>query len=84
MAYSKGLVFSIDSSASLLPCNLSILSTRHSEKGRGEANKFANKFAVIHKHLANSGVFGSSSSKHLSHGEDRSSYLTQVSVFHFA
>ena len=72
MAYGKGPEISIDCSASLLPCNLSIISTRNSE------NEEVVKFAVVHNHLANSGVIGSSISKHLSHGKDSSSFLTQV------
>lgn len=78
MAYVRGAASSIDSSASLMPCNLSVLWPKD---GSGEAT-----FTVIHKHFAIIGELGSSSSNQklvsLVSLEDKnpSSYLTQVSA----
>ena len=76
MAYQRGPVYSTDSSASLLPGNLSVY--------KGDTQDEVN-FAVIHKHLAIVGQLGSSDSfTQLCHGKlvdkDPTSYLTQVII----
>ena len=77
MAYTRGAATSVDSSVSLVPCNLSVLWPKDGSK---EA-----MFSVIHKHFAIIGELGSSSStqKLVSFAglEDKnpSSCLTQVS-----
>ena len=83
MAYVKGPVTSIESSASPIPCNLSVLANGHGpkeEEGGAEA-----MFGVIHKHIVTVGHFGSASGEQklitLGKLEDKNpaSYLTQVS-----
>lgn len=89
MAYVKGPTTFIDSSASLLPCNLSIL-TGGSSGEENAAGESAALFGVIHKQFVTVGHFGSqcSAQQLVSCGklEDKSpsAYLTQVSGCHTA
>lgn len=81
MAYVRGPVTSIDSSPTLIPCNLSVLEAGAAEgKDAGEESAV---FGVIHKHFATTGQFGSSAHKLVSYGKleekSPSAYLTQVS-----
>ena len=83
MAYVKGPVTPVDSSPSLIPCNLSVL-TSASSGGPGAEGEGA-MFGVIYKHFVTVGHFGSScgDQKLVCMGklEDKNPalYLTQVS-----
>ena len=78
MAYVQGTATSLESSASLLPCNLSVLA---SDGQNPEAEPL---FSVIHKHIAVVGRLGSASDtqKVVCYGKvdekNSLSYLTQV------
>ncbi len=76
MAYAKGPTFSIESSASLVPCNLSLHKT--------SSEKEDVLFGVIHKHVLSIGCLGSDKSSQTQvcysklDDKDPSCYLTQV------
>ena len=80
-AYVKGPVTCIESSASPIPCNLSILTNG---SGPNEEKGAEPMFGVIHKHIVTLGHFGSASDEQklitLGKLEDKNpaSYLTQV------
>lgn len=77
MAYVRGDTTPIESSASFLPCNLSVI-MKDEEKDEGLV------FGIIHKHIINIGILGldSSTQNLVSNGrlEDKnpSSHVTQV------
>lgn len=83
MAYVRGPTTAIDSSPSLIPCNLSVLTAGSS--GEKDAKDEGAMFGVIHKHFVTVGKFGSPCSEHklVSYGKleekNPSSRLTQVS-----
>lgn len=78
MAYVRDNTTAIESSASFLPCNLSVIMKDEEEKDEGLV------FGVIHKHIINIGILGwdSSTQNLVSNGklEDKnpSSHVTQV------
>lgn len=85
MAYVRGPVTCTDSSASLIPCNLSVFGVTGG--GDKSAGKEATRFGVIRKHFVCIGKLGSTpSTQQLIVSYDKledknpSSYLTQVSL----